>query len=338
MMDLMLHAAVTLQESDALEIEDLLTFDYWTDRFLPTAIRITIIIVVSLVVKSLLTRAVNKLVNKTAENKEDAAADSTRAQIIAARKAQRAKTLGSLFNNIITVVVLGMMTLLVLGELGVNLAPLIAGAGVIGLAIGFGSQALVQDMVSGVFILMEDQYGVGDVVDVGDATGTVEEVQLRVTKLRSLDGTLWFVRNGEIMRVGNMSQDYSKVVLDVGIGYGSDIDRAKEVLEQVAQDFAEHPDTQDVLETPEVLGVQALGADSVQLRLVLTTKPGEQWKASRQLQEQIKKAFDDNDIEIPFPQTVVWHRYLDDERADENQEHGARRAADQSGGDAQAGD
>ena len=303
-----LIAFLPTQDTTEFNIDQFFEVNWWLERFAPTAIRIGFIIFLSLLFRTGLNRAVNRLVRTAVERQQSTARGTHRAQIVAERKAQRAKTLGALFRNIITVVVLSMMTLMVLGELGVNLAPLLAGAGVVGLAIGFGSQALVQDMVSGVFILMEDQYGVGDVVDVGDATGTVEEVQLRITKLRSVDGTLWFVRNGEIMRVGNMSQDYSKVVLDIGISYGSDIDLAKDVLHRVAQEFADHPETQDVLETPEVLGVQSLGPDSVQLRLILTTKPGEQWKAARQLQERIKKAFDANDIEIPFPQQVMWMR------------------------------
>jgi small-conductance mechanosensitive channel len=300
--------ALPAQAEEEFQIEQLLEFDFWTDQFLPTAIRIVVIIVIALVFRAFIFRAINRLVKTAVEHQDSSGVASTREQIIAARKAQRATTLGKLFKNITSVVVLGLMSLLVLGELGVNLAPLIAAAGVVGLAIGFGAQALVQDMVSGIFILLEDQYGVGDVVDVGDATGTVEEVQLRVTKLRSIDGTLWFVRNGEILRVGNMSQDFSKVVLDIGIGYGSDLDEAKAVLERVAQEFADHPETQDVLETPEVLGVQMLGADSVIIRLTLTTKPGEQWTAARSLQERIKKAFDENGIEIPFPQRTIWLR------------------------------
>jgi small-conductance mechanosensitive channel len=316
-MRMALVAALPLQDQTDFEVEQLLEANWWLNTFAPTAIRITLIIVGSLIIRSLVIRSVNRLVNKAVEHQERGQFESSRAEIQAARKAQRAQTLGALFKNIITIVVLGLMGLLVLGELGVNLAPLIAAAGVVGLAIGFGAQALVQDMVSGIFILMEDQYGVGDVVDVGDATGTVEEVQLRITKLRSLDGTLWFVRNGEILRVGNMSQDYSKVVLDVGIGYGSNIDEAKDILHQVAREFADHPDTQDVLETPEVLGVQALGADSVQLRVMLTTKPGEQWAASRALQERIKKAFDEAGIEIPFPQRTVWLKHLPEEAPEE---------------------
>lgn len=315
-----LSAALITQDQpniEDFELDQLLELNWWTDQLVPTVARVALIIAFSLVFRWVLIRMVNRLVHSAKERRETGSYTSSRDQITAERKSQRAATLGTLFKNMISVIVLTMMSLMVLSEVGINLAPLLAGVGVIGLAIGFGAQALVQDMVSGIFILMEDQYGVGDVVDVGDATGTVEEVQLRITKLRSIDGTLWFVRNGEIMRVGNMSQDYSKVVLDVGIGYGSDIDLARTVLERVAQEFAEHPETQDVLETPQVLGVQELGADSVVMRLVLTTKPGEQWSAARSLQERIKKAFDEDGIEIPFPQRTLWLRKDDDDAASE---------------------
>ncbi len=307
-MDAAALTAILAQANEDFQIEQLFEFDFWTDRFLPAAIRVLVIVAIALVVRYLILRALKRLVLTTVAHQKAGTFTNAREEIIATRKAQRATTLGKLFRNIVNIVVLGLMALLVMGELGINLGPLIAAAGVVGLAIGFGAQALVQDVVSGVFILLEDQYGVGDVVDVGDATGTVEEVQLRVTKIRAIDGTLWFVRNGEIIRVGNMSQDFSKVVLDIGISYNSDIDKATEVLERVARDFADHPETQDVLETPQVLGVQSLAADSVVMRLTLTTKPGEQWAASRAMQERIKKAFDAEGIEIPFPQRTIWVR------------------------------
>nr|MCH9816191.1 mechanosensitive ion channel family protein [Actinomycetes bacterium] len=197
----------------------------------------------------------------------------------------------------------------ILAELGFNLAPLIAGAGILGVALGFGAQSLVADFLSGVFILMEDQYGVGDVVDVGDATGTVEEVQLRTTQIRSVDGVLWFVRNGEIMRVGNMSQDWSRTVLDIGIAYAADIPRAKAAMAEVGVKFAADPDHADsVLAVPEVWGVEDLAADSVVLRMVVKTHPGTQWSAARELRERIKLAFDEQGIEIPFQQRTVWLR------------------------------
>lgn len=311
-MSMLLSAALLLQDTasnDTFEMADLLSLQWWVEKFGGLILRLIIITVVALIIRSILVRTVDKVVLRIADMHTRRDIDSSRAAIVAHRKAQRTKTLGSLFKNIVNVIVLGIAGLMVLAEVGINLGPLLAGAGVAGVAIGFGAQSLVKDVISGIFILMEDQYGVGDVVDLGDAVGTVEEVQLRITKLRAVDGTLWFVRNGEILRVGNMSQDYSKVVLDVSVAYGTDVEFAKDVLQRVANDFAGDPQTRAlVLETPEVLGVQALAPDSVQIRLVITTQPGEQWAASRVLRERIKAALDAAGIEIPFPQQVTWMR------------------------------
>jgi small conductance mechanosensitive channel len=288
----------------------------WFTGALSSMITIILIVISSLFLRGLLVRSVRRVVWTIADHHTREDQDSATAAIAAARKAQRVKTLGSLFNNLVNIIVLGIMFLLILTELGVNLAPLLASASILGAALAFGAQSLVADFMSGIFILMEDQYGVGDVVDVGDASGTVEDVQLRITKIRSIDGTLWFVRNGQIMRVGNMSQDYSKVVLDIGVSYNSDVALAKEVLNRVAQDFATAPETRDmVLETPEVLGVQALAPDSIQIRLVITTPPGDQWGASRVLREQIKEALTAAGVEIPLPQSVMWMRQFPDEVA-----------------------
>jgi moderate conductance mechanosensitive channel len=225
------------------------------------------------------------------------------------RRAQRADALGALLTSIVTVVVYVLAVFLVLAEFGLNLAPLVAGAGVIGLAVGFGAQDLVKDFLSGVFMLAEDQYGVGDIVDVGEASGTVEGVTLRTTRIRDVEGTLWHVPNGEIRRVGNASQDWARSLLDIGVAYGTDIDLAIEVLERVAQQMASEADYADTfLAAPDVWGVQDLGADSVDIRLVIKTTPGTQWGISRELRRRIKAAFDVAGIEIPFPQRTTWVR------------------------------
>lgn len=286
---------------------------FWFNDLLPVIIRVAVVLVMAFIIRYLLIRALDKLVQRRVQKQllDAEAADSTEAEVVidAERSAQRAQTLGSLFRNIITITVYLIAGLLVLAEFGFNLAPLIAGAGILGVAVGFGAQSLVADFLSGIFILMEDQYGVGDVVDVGDATGTVEEVQLRVTKLRSVDGVLWFVRNGEIMRVGNMSQHWSRTVLDVGVAYGADLKKAKEIMREVGEELDVDPEYgETVLEPPEVWGVEDLGGDSVAIRMVVKTKPGEQWAASRVLRERIKEAFDEAGIEIPFPQRTVWIR------------------------------
>ena len=178
-----------------------------------------------------------------------------------------------------------------------------------GTSLGFGAQSLVKDFLSGIFMIFEDQFGVGDVVNVGEAIGTVEAVSLRVTRLRSLDGTVWYVPNGEILRVGNLSQNWSRAVIDVGIAYDSDVVHAKKVLAEVGESMWDDDDFRDLLiEQPEVTGVEGLGADSVDLRIMVKTAPLQNWAVARELRQRIKARFDAEGIEIPFAQRVVWHR------------------------------
>jgi moderate conductance mechanosensitive channel len=225
------------------------------------------------------------------------------------RRAQRADALGALANSILGVVVWTIAVFMVLGTFGITLGPLIAGAGILGVAVGFGAQGLVRDFLSGVFMLIEDQYGVGDIVDVGEAAGVVEGVTLRSTRIRDVEGTLWHVPNGEIRRVGNMSQQWARVLLDIGVSYGTDVDEAIEIIEAVAVAMAEEEAYRDLfIDPPEVWGVQALGADSVDIRLVIKVKPAEQWALGRELRRRIKAAFDAAEVEIPFPQRTVWLR------------------------------
>jgi small conductance mechanosensitive channel len=228
---------------------------------------------------------------------------------LSTRRVQRAKTMGDLLKSIITGILVAMFGTMVLSELGVNIAPIIASAGILGLALGFGAQSLVKDFLSGIFMIVEDQYGVGDVVDVGEATGTIEAVSLRVTRLRDLNGTVWYVPNGEILRVGNMSQNWSRAVIDVSVGYGEDLVRVQRVLSEIAHDLWDDDDFRGlIIEEPEVTGVEMLAADSVNLRVLIKTLPNEQWSIARAMRQRIKTRFDNEGIEIPFAQRVVWHR------------------------------
>jgi len=237
---------------------------------------------------------------------------------LSTRRVQRAKTMGDLLKSIITGVLVAMFGTMVLSEVGVNIAPIIASAGIIGLALGFGAQSLVKDFLSGIFMIMEDQYGVGDVVDVGEATGTIEAVSLRVTRLRDLNGTVWYVPNGEILRVGNMSQNWSRAVIDVSVGYGEDLVRVQRVLSEIAHDLWDDDDFRGVvIEEPEVTGVEMLAADSVNLRVLIKTLPNEQWGVARAMRQRIKARFDHEGIEIPFAQRVIWHR--DERKAEESE-------------------
>jgi small conductance mechanosensitive channel len=228
-------------------------------------------------------------------------------EVTSLRAEQRINALTSVLRSITSAVIFTIAGFLVLGEVGLNLAPLLAGAGVLGLAIGFGSQALVKDFLSGLFILVEDQFGVGDIVDLdGSTTGTVEAVSLRTTRLRSVDGTVWHVPNGDIRRVGNKSQHWSRALLDIDIAYETDIDHAKAVIKRVADELWQERD--DILEEPEVWGVESLGPHSVVIRLVVKTRPSDQYAVSRELRQRLKETFDAEGIEIPFQQQTVWNR------------------------------
>jgi len=225
------------------------------------------------------------------------------------RAEQRIDALSSVLRSVVTFVIWLVAVLMCLGEVGIDLAPLLAGAGVLGVAIGFGSQSLVRDFLSGMFILIEDQFGVGDIVDLGDASGTVEAVSLRTTRLRAVDGTVWHMPNGEIRRVGNMSQHWSRALLDVEVAYDTDLEHARTVIKRVADELWREDSS--VLDEPEMWGVEQLGASGIALRLVVKTTPSAQWKVSRELRERIKLAFDEEGIEIPFPQQMVWNRSVE---------------------------
>jgi small conductance mechanosensitive channel len=223
------------------------------------------------------------------------------------RRGLRARTMGSLLKSITTGVIFAMVLLTVLDEVGVSVAPLLAGAGIVGVAIGFGAQSLVKDFLSGIFMIFEDQYGVGDVVDLGEASGTIEAVGLRVTRLRDVNGTVWYVRNGEILRVGNMSQNWARTVLDVTVGYTEDLVRVRRVLEEVAHDLWEDEDFKGlVIEEPEVWGVESLGVDGIVVRVTLKTAPMEQWGVARAMRERVKARFEHEGINLAVAQRVMW--------------------------------
>lgn len=264
-------------------------------------IRIGLILVVALILTLLMRRIVRRLATRLARS-------STPLAETEARSRQRAKTLASVFVSVTTVVIWALAVMLSLGELEVDLGPLLAGAGVLGIALGFGAQRIVRDFLSGLFVIIEDQYGVGDVVDVGEASGVVEQVTLRATRIRALNGTLWHVPNGEIRRAGNMSQYWARVVLDVPVAYDADVEEASALIKRVADRVWQEVDGCEVLEEPEVWGVEDFGADSVKIRLVVKTRPGSQWGVARQLRARLKETFDEAGLEIPFPQRTVWLR------------------------------
>ena len=228
-------------------------------------------------------------------------------ELLSTRASQRIEALAAGLAGATSFVVWVTATLAILHVLGVRLGVLLTGAGLIGVALGFGAQSLIRDVLSGVFILIEDQFGVGDEVDLGVASGSVEAVTLRATRIRSVDGTVWHVPNGQIQRTGNMSQHWSRALLDVQIALHSDIDRARAAMKRVADEVWH--ENHAIIEEPEVWGVQSLGPGGITIRLVAKTKPLEQWRISRLLRERIKVEFDHEGIEVPppMPWTAATH-------------------------------
>ncbi|MCC3762160.1 mechanosensitive ion channel family protein [Glycomyces sp. TRM65418] len=220
-----------------------------------------------------------------------ASSANRRGEIVGDRSQKRAETLTGVLQHVAGIVIWTVAFMLVLSAFNVNLAPILASAGIAGIAIGFGAQNLVQDYLAGIFILLEDQYGVGDVVDVGDASGSVVDMGLRVTTLRSLDGTLWYVRNGQILRVGNSSQSWAYVLIDTPLPPSADIDRAGEIITEVAEGFVQDDEWREhILEAPEYLGPVEVTIDVIKVRLGVRTTSDQQWAAGRELRLRVTEA------------------------------------------------
>ncbi|HYO40963.1 MAG TPA: mechanosensitive ion channel family protein [Nocardioidaceae bacterium] len=283
---------------------------------------ILLLVAMAVAARWFLHRLVDRLVRRAADGLGSAvlrrrpdAADAERpsddpaaaASLTGSRRVQRAETMGSLLKSIASIVVFTVLVITVIAELGYPVGPLIASAGIAGVALGFGAQSLVKDFISGIFMIFEDQYGVGDVVDLGEAGGTVEAVGLRVTRLRDVEGTVWYVRNGEILRVGNKSQNWARTVLDIPVALDSDLRRVQEVLREVAHELWEDEDyRQLVIEEPEVWGVEALTPSWVVVRVTLKTAPLEQWAVAREMRQRVKARFDAEGIEIAPPTAAPW--------------------------------
>ncbi|MEY3408051.1 MAG: hypothetical protein RL038_1112 [Actinomycetota bacterium] len=220
--------------------------------------------------------------------------------LMSERKEQRAEAIGQLLKNAGQLLIWGTASLAIFSKLGLDIGPLLASAGVVGVALGFGAQALVKDYLSGIFLIMEDQYGVGDVVDVGEVVGTVEEITLRTTRLRDMSGVVWYVRNGEIIRVANRSQGWTMAVVDVPVAYDEDLDRIREIIEAIANDMDSDSAYDDVLlGRPEFGGVESVSGDAVFIKVFAKAAPEKQVVLARQLRERIKIAFDRAGVRVP---------------------------------------
>ncbi|SDP16218.1 small conductance mechanosensitive channel [Pedococcus dokdonensis] len=216
------------------------------------------------------------------------------------RHRQRTLTMGSLLRSSVTFIVALVTILTVMGIVGINLAPVLATAGVGGVALGFGAQSLVKDFLSGIFMILEDQYGVGDVIDTGEAIGTVEEVSLRVTRLRDGQGVVWYIRNGEIIRIGNKSQGWSTAMVDIPVAYSENLEKVIPLIRTVVHELDESPDwAEKLLEEPQVMGVESMTGSVVTIRVIAKTAPEQQYGVSREIRERVKATFDEHGVTAP---------------------------------------
>lgn len=289
-----------------------LTPDGVWDWFRGVPVRIVLIVLGAVVLRWVLLRSIGRVVKVTLA-KSDARrsqepgrvgragnALANAAGIDRERHRQRTLTMGSLLRSMVTFVVALVAILTVMTELGIDLAPVLATAGVGGVALGFGAQSLVKDFLSGIFMILEDQYGVGDIIDTGEAIGTVEEVSLRITRLRDASGVVWYIRNGEIIRIGNKSQGWSTAIVDLPVSYAENIERAISVIRGVVHEMDQDPSMQEVLlEEPNVVGVESITGNVVTIRIIAKTAPEQQYGVSREIRERVKAAFDEHHIKAP---------------------------------------
>jgi small-conductance mechanosensitive channel len=283
----------------------------------PLRIALTMLtaLVITVVFRYLVRRAARHMVSHNTQATLDRVAKSTGGGFPVpdpTRLGARAETIRSVVANFGTTIIWTITFLLVLEELEINIGPLIAGAGIAGLALGFGAQQMVRDYLAGFFVLTEDQYGIGDFVDLGEAAGVVEEVSLRSTRLRDVDGVVWHVPNGVVPRVGNKSKQWARARVDISVAYDADLREAMRIILATAEALAEDKAwSERILEPPEMWGVEELGPDGVTVRVIMKTLPGQQFEVNREMNVRLKEALDAAGIEIPFPQQTTWVRQAD---------------------------
>jgi small-conductance mechanosensitive channel len=279
-------------------------------------LRIAMIVLVALLIRWFASRLIDRITAATAEGGvprilrplRDRAPHLIAATegLVSERRRQRAETIGSVLRSIASAVIFVVASMMVLAELSLNLAPLLASAGIVGVAIGFGAQNLVKDFLSGMFMILEDQYGVGDIVDLGEASGVVEAVGLRTTTVRDGSGVVWYLRNGEVLRVGNRSQGWSVVTIDVPLPFTTKVESAQAVLDRVARDFGEDEQWKaDLLEPPTVLGVESFSNVGLTVRMTAKTTTDAQWRVGRELRRRVTDALSEAGVPSGLPVTSL---------------------------------
>lgn len=270
---------------------------------------ILISIVVAIIADFTVGRVIKRTVSKAAKSlqrerlsseKKNARTAELTDLLMGERREQRAESIGSLLRSFMKLLIWGSTILVILTKLGIEIGPLLASAGVVGVALGFGAQTLVKDYLAGIFLIIEDQFGVGDMVDLGDAIGTVEEIRLRTTRVRDLSGVVWYIRNGEIIRVANKSQGWTMASVELPVAYDEDLERIREIVTQIGTAMDEDPQFDDILlSKPEFAGVESVSGEAVFIRILAKAAPQQQVALARAIRERMKLAFDEAGVKVP---------------------------------------
>lgn len=263
--------------------------------FFATGLKVFLIVLITLVVMKAVRVISSRLSSLFLKKKEDE------------ESLKRAKTLGSVIQNFLIAVVLIIAVMTILGQLGVEIGPLLAAAGIVGLAIGFAGQNLAKDVINGFFILLWDQIREGDVVEIAGKSGLVEKINLKMTVLRDLAGNVHFVPNSIIDVVTNMTKEFSRYVFEIGVAYREDVDEVMEIIKEVDEDLRNNPDfKEDILGPIEIFGLDKFADSAIVIKARTTTKPIKQWRVGREFNRRLKKKFDERNIEIPFPHRTLY--------------------------------
>jgi len=273
----------------------------WSELFVPWllshGVKIIIIVVAAYLLNIIISRIIIRTVRVTVVADETMSEESEK---------KREDTLIHIFKGAFRIVLLVIAILMILQEGGLEIAPILAGAGIVGLAVGFGAQYLIRDIITGLFIIIENQYRIGDVINIDTTGGLVENITLRMTTLRDLNGTVHHIPHGEIKRVSNLSKNFARVNLDIGISYNSNLEHVIEVINQTGIDLAKDPAYKDfIISPPKFLRVNDFADSAIMIKILGDTKPLKQWEITGELRKRLKIAFDREGIEIPFPQRVI---------------------------------
>jgi small conductance mechanosensitive channel len=277
------------------------TLGKWSEQIVPWlmshGLRIVVIAIAAFLLDRILQRIITRAIRLSVKSDANTTPEAEK---------KREDTLIRIFSGALNTVVIIIAIMMILDEIGVEVGPLIAGAGIVGLAVGFGGQYLIKDIITGLFLMLENQYRIGDVVDIEGLSGSVQDISLRKTTLRNLDGTVHHIPHGSITKVSNLSKDFARVNLDMGVGYNTNMEHLIEVINKTGNELANDPAFSDsIISPPQFLRVNEFADSAMVVKILGDTRPLKQWEVAGELRKRLKIAFDREGIEIPFPQRVI---------------------------------